>query len=267
MQNDSGGARLNREPKAGKDKAVVLALLLALGASGAAVAADETEEKEKEKSWSDEAELSYVTTGGNSEVQTLAAKNRYKLGFAEDFTFLWKLEALRGKTDGVLTAERYFTDLRLEYAFDHAYVYGSTGRLRDTFAGLRSRTHRSGGIGYKLLDGPASFLKLEAGVNDVEEVYTDSGLNPDRQSTEGRLFGEYAYAFTKKNKFTQSLEFLQDTKDSKRYRANSETALIAALNDRFSIKLSYELRYNRSPVPDTLRRTDRVLSTALVANF
>lgn len=229
----------------------------------AAMAADEA----AEKSWSDEAEFSYVTTGGNADVQTLSAKNRYKLGFADDYTFLWKLEALKGKTDNVLTAERYATDLRLEYAFNHAYLYGNAGWLQDTFAGLDQRTNRGIGGGYKFLDGPASFLKLEAGVNDVEESYTDSALNPDRSTTEGRLFGEYTYAFTKKNRFSQSLELLRDLHDSTRYRANSETALIAALTDRFSVKLSYELRYNHRPVPETLRRTDRVLSTALVANF
>lgn len=254
---------LIRERKPRNDRAVALALCLAFY-TGSAAAADE----DGDKPWSDEAEFSYVTTGGNAKVQTLSAKNLYKLGFAERYTFLWKLEALKGKTDDVLTAERYFTDLRLEYALEkRAYLYGSTGLLQDSFAGLDRRLHRSVGGGYKFLDGPESFLKLEAGVNDIEERYTDSEVNPTRDSTEGRLFGEYVYAFTKKNKFTQSLELLQDTEDSKRYRASSETALITALNDRFSIKVSYQWRYNRTPVPDTLRRTDTVLSTALVANF
>jgi len=255
---------LRKERRSIRNNIVTAALALGLALfAPATLAADEAEEK----AWSDEAEFSYVTTGGNADVQTLSAKNRYKIDFADDYTFLWKLEALKGETDGVLTAERYATDLRLEYAFDHAYIYGNAGWLQDTFAGLDRRAHRGVGGGYKFLDGPTAFLKAEAGVNDVRESYTDSAMNPDRHSTEGRLFGEYTYAFTKKNRFSQSLELLRDLSDSTRYRANSETALIAALTDRFSIKLSYELRYNHRPVPETLRRTDRVLSTALVANF
>lgn len=259
---------LDRERQSRVDRVITLALglWLVLCAPLTAAAEEKGEEKE-EKPRSDEAEFSYVTSSGNAKVQTLSTKNRYQLEFADHYTFLWKLQALKGKTNGALTAERYFTDLRLEYAFDHAYVYGNAGWLQDTFAGLDRRVNRGFGGGYKFLDGPVAFFKLEAVLNEVDESYTDSASNPDRSSTEGRLYGEYTHAFTKKNRFSQSLELLRDLHDSTRYRANSETALIAALNDRFSIKLSYELRYNNKPVPETLLKTDRVLSTALVANF
>lgn len=218
------------------------------------------------KPWSDEAELSFVSTGGNSDVETLSAKNLYKLKFAESYTFIWKLEALNGKTDNILSAERYFADLRLEYAFsERAYSYINTGWLQDSFAGLDSRVNFSLGGGYRLLDGPDSFFKLEAGANNVKESYTTEA--PDRRFTEGRLFGEYIYHFTEKNKFSQSLESLHDLSDSERYRLNSETALWAALNDRFSLKISYQIKYNHRPVLDTLDKSDTILSTAIVANF
>jgi putative salt-induced outer membrane protein len=218
------------------------------------------------KPWSDEAELSFVSTGGNSDVQTLSAKNLYKLEFYENYVFIWRLEALNGKTDDVLSAERYFTDLRLEYSLsERAYLYANTGWLRDTFAGLDARTNLSAGGGYRFLDGPDSFFKLEAGVNSVKESYTVEADN--RRSTEGRVFGEYVYHFTKKNKFSQSIESLHDFSDSERYRLNSDTALTAALNNRFSLRISYQIKYNHRPVPATLERSDTVVSTAIVANF
>jgi putative salt-induced outer membrane protein len=224
--------------------------------------ADETQGKP----WSDEAELSFISTGGNSDVETLSAKNLYKLKFAESYTFIWKLEALHGKTNDTLSAERYFTDLRLEYAFsERAYSYTSTSWLQDTFAGLDSRVNFSVGGGYRFLVGPESFFKLEAGVNNVKESYTTE--EPDRRFMEGRLYGEYIYHFSEKNKFSQSIESLHDFSDSDRYRLNSETALTAALNDRFSLKISYQIKYNHQPVPATLDKSDTILSTAIVANF
>lgn len=224
----------------------------------------------KEKPWSDEAQLSFVATGGNSDVETLSAKNLYRLNFASNYTFLWRAEALNGRTNDVLSAERYFTDLRLEYAFsEHAYLYANTGWLRDTFAGLDARTYLSSGGGYRILKGPDSFLKLEGGANVAKESYPGFGSEDEssRRFTEGRLFMEFTYLFSEKNKFTQSLESLHDFSDSERYRVNGETALTAALNSRFSLRVSHQVKYNHQPVPVTLNKTDTVLSTAIVANF
>lgn len=227
-------------------------------------------DKLPDKPWSDEAQLSFVATGGNSDVETLSAKNLYKLKFAENYTFIWRAEALNGRTNDVLSAKRYSTDLRLEYAFsEHAYVYTNTGWLRDSFAGLDARTYLSAGGGYRLLNGPKSFLKLEAGANVAKESYEASAFEAEssRRFTEGRTFAEYVYLFTEKNKFSQSLESLHDFSDSDRYRLNSETALTAALNSRFSLRISYQIKYNHQPVPATLARSDTVLSSAIVANF
>lgn len=217
------------------------------------------------KSWSDDAELSYVATTGNSNVSTLAAKNLFTLKFAEHLTFLWKLEALKGKSDGVLTAERYFTDLRLEHAYtERAYTYVNTGWMSETFAGVDRRVNAGFGGGYIFLNGPQSFLKSEAGINAVKESYID---NTDRSFTEGRVFGEYVYAINKKNKFSQSIEYLRDFNNSENYRYNSETAIKVAMNSNLSLKVSYLIKYDHEPTPITLDKRDTIISTALVASF
>ncbi len=226
-----------------------------------AVVAQETDNK----SWSDSAELSYVSTAGNASVETLAAKNLYTLKFAEHLTLLWKLEALNGKSGGTLTAERYFTDLRLEHAYSQrAYSYINSGWMSDTFAGVDKHVDAGLGGGYKLLIGPKTFLKSEAGLSAVSETYTD---NTDRRFTEGRVFGEYVYAFTKKNKFSQSIEYLYDFDNSGNYRYNSETAISANMTDNLSLKVSYLIKYDHEPIPATLDNKDTIFSTAIVASF
>lgn len=223
------------------------------------------EKKEEKKNWSDEAQLAFVDTGGNTEVTSLAAKNLLKYKFSDEFQASWVVSALYGKTDGTKTAERYASELRLDYTFSgEIYAYLIGGWLQDEFAGFDSRYYVGPGIGYKLFTGPKHFLLGEVGLNYTMDDYTDG---TDDKYLEGRLFGKYEYAFTEKNRFSQSLEFLQDFSDSDNYKVRSETAVISALSDFLSLKASYIVLYNNRPVPSTLDDTDTMLAVSLVVTF
>jgi putative salt-induced outer membrane protein len=219
----------------------------------------------EEKKWSDEAELSFVDTGGNTEVTTLSAKNLLKCKFTDKLQGGWKLGALYGKSDGEKNAESYSTELRMDYMLtERFYSFALAGFLRDEFAGIDSRYYVGPGIGHKFLIGPEHHLVGEAGVNWVKEEYTD---HTDEAFIEGRAFTQYEYAFTDKNRFSQSLEYLYDFEDSDNYNLNSETALISALSDYLSLKASYVVKYDHEPVPETVDTTDRILALTLVVNF
>jgi len=97
--------------------------------------------------------------------------------------------------------------------------------------------------------------------NYVSDTYTDA---TDRDYPEGRAFGKYTYAFTDKTRFSQSVEFLDDLKDTAKYRLNSETAIITSLGGNLSLKTSYLVGYVREPVPDTLEKTDSLVLVTLV---
>jgi putative salt-induced outer membrane protein len=219
----------------------------------------------EEKRWADEAELSFVSTGGNTEVVSLSGKNLLKYTLTDKLLGTWRLGALYGETDNVKTAERYFTDLRLDYSFSaKIYFFGMGGWLQDEFTGIESRYFIGPGAGYRFLTGPKHFLDAEAGINFVTEDYTN---NTEEEFLEGRLYGLYQYSFSEKNKFSQSLEFLYDFDDSDNYRINSETAFITALSNYLSLKTSYEIKHDNEPVPATLKETDTILSVTLVVNF
>jgi putative salt-induced outer membrane protein len=219
----------------------------------------------EEKKWADEAELSFVSTGGNTEIVSLSGKNLLKYTFTDKLLGTWRLGALYGETDNVKTAERYFTDLRLNYLFsDKIYFFGMGGWLQDKFSGIESRYFIGPGAGYRFFTGPKHFLDAEAGINFVTEDYTN---NTEEDFLEGRLYGLYQYLFSEKNKFSQSLEFLYDFDDSDNYGINSETAFITALSNYLSLKTSYEIRHDNKPVPATLKETDTILSVTLVVNF
>ena len=220
---------------------------------------------EEKKKWADQAELTLVDTGGNTDVTSLAAKNLLKYTFSKNLLGSWKLAALYGKTDGVKNAENYATEFRMNYTYtDKIYLAGIGGWSKDKFAGIDSRYYIGPAIGYKYLSGPKHFLTGEAGINYVMEEYID---DTDSSYLQGRLFGVYEYAFAKKNRFSQSLEYLHDFSNSDNYNINSETASISAISDSFSLKASHLIKYDNKPVPSTLDDTDSILSVALVANF
>lgn len=221
------------------------------------------------KKWKDEAQLAYVKTGGNTEVTLLSAKNLLTYQATEKIKLDWSALArfseteVNGNTDK--SAERYATDLRLEYAItEHFYTAAHGGWLRDKFAGIDDQYYIGPILGYKLLIGPKHFLKAEAGVDYVKEDYVD---NTDDDYMRGRALGEYAFALTEKTRFSQSLEYLHDFDNSDNYNVNSETALITALSDKLSLKTSYVVNYDNEPVPKDLDDTDTTLAATIVVNF
>lgn len=219
---------------------------------------------EEAKHWHNDAELSFVDTGGNTEVTTLSAKNTLTVPIREKTNGTWKLGALYGKSDGTKNAERYSTELRVDHAYDERiYSFGYAGWLKDRFAGIDRRLYLGGGGGYHVRTGPNHFLLGEAGLTYTTEDYADG---TDNEFPGGRLFGKYEYRFHEKNRFVQELEWLPDLSEIDNWNLNSETAVISALNSRLSLKASYRIQYDNEPVGN-LKKTDRTLGITLVMNF
>lgn len=218
----------------------------------------------QEKKWSDQAEMSYVQTGGNTDVMNLSLKNTLKYDFVESVRATWRLGALKGEADGIKNAESYFTDLRVDKSYnEQIYSFGIAGWTRDRFAGVDDRYHMGLGGGWKFLTGPKHFFVGELGATYTSEKYLDE-TNKDYLGS--RVFSQYEYAFTEKNRFSQSLEYLYDFDDAKNYNVNSETALIAALNGNLSLKMSCVVKYDHVPV-DALKKTDTIAAVTLVVNY
>jgi len=120
------------------------------------------------------------------------------------------------------------------------------------------------GVGYEFFAGPKHYLSAEAGINYTKEEYTD---NTEKDYAGGRTFTKYEYAFTEKNRLSQSAEFLYDFDDSENYTIISETAAKSALTNSLSLKASYIVTYDNQPIPETLEETDTILALTLVINF
>lgn len=240
-------------------KKTIIAIVMSI------LACSMSEANTEQKNWSDEAELSYVETGGNTDTSTFALKNELQVKLAEKSSASWKLGALSNTSDGVRNAEAYYMELRGDHLFtERVYLYLKTGWEKDTFAGLDSRLYGGPGLGYKILTGPKHLLFAEAGLNYVNEKYTN---NTEDDFISDRFFGKYEFVFSETNKFSQSLEYLCPLEESADYNVISETAVTSALAANYSLKASYTVKYDTLPVPNTLDNTDTVFGTALVATF
>jgi putative salt-induced outer membrane protein len=221
--------------------------------------------EDKKKPWNNQAELSFVSTSGNSDTENLSIKNKFEFQSSEKIKLVWKVSALRGEADGVSSSESYATSLRGDYKYSEPiFIFLDTGWEQDKFAGTKSKINVGPGVGYKLLTGPKHTLTTEAGGNYVTEKNTDG---TDNSYANGRLFSEYGYQFNKDSKFAQTLEYLHDFDNSSNYNANSETSVTTAFTDIFSIKIGYTVKYDNEPLSSAFTKTDTVLSTSILANF
>jgi putative salt-induced outer membrane protein len=213
--------------------------------------------------WERKAELSFVSTGGNTDTQSL--------GLGASVVFRppkWTTEArtafVRNETDSMETAKSWIFDFREARALsERAEVFGRYGYLTDRFAGIEHRNTIDGGVGYKLLLGPVHTLRVDGGLG-----YTSEGrVTGESQSFALVNIGSaYKWQFSKTADLTDSAVLTESLENHDEWRFTNAIALSAALTRIFSLKLSNDLKFNNSPVPG-FEKTDRVTSAAIVAKF
>lgn len=212
-----------------------------------------------------EAELSYLETKGNTETISFNAKNTLTWAVNDKMNVIWQLAGLYSESDKTKNGEKYSTELRGDYLLTEKF-YSSFigGALKDEFAGVDAKYYVGPACGYKILNGPNHTFITEAGVDYVMEEYVDE---TDEDFFQGRVLARYEFAFQKKNKFFQTVEYLINFEESDDYQVKSETAVVYSFNDSVSLKTSYEVKYDHLPVPETLDDTDTTLSTTLIVNY
>jgi len=219
----------------------------------------------EEKRWNDEAEFSFVNTGGNAEMKTLLAKNTFWYKFSEKNETKWDFSALYGEAQGEKTAEEYYTNLYgYHYATERFYLMAIAGWLKNEFSGLDPRVYIGPSLGYKFLSAPRHNLLGEAGVEYVYDQYID---DTKKEYLRGRIYGKYSYKFSDKNIFYQEIALLPGFDEGDNYYIISNTELVTTLTSLFALKLGYEVRYNNRPIPSDLDKTDTIFSMRLVVNF
>ncbi len=229
---------------------------------GTAVA-EETKVPPPPPLWSGKAEVSFVSTSGNSDTQTLGAgaEVEYQPG-------VWsgkaKVDYIRSEADGKENARSLAFLLRGARKLSaRLEAYAQGGYLKNTFAGIDRRLSGESGLAYELLPPGPHSLKAQAGFGYTGERRVDA---PDRSfaSASGGLL--YKWTFSKTADFSNEASYTQDLKSSSDWRFADTAAVSAGLTTIFSLKASWTLTKANDPPPG-FRKTDTITKAALVAKF
>jgi putative salt-induced outer membrane protein len=213
--------------------------------------------------WSGSAELSFLSTSGNTTTSSLGS------GLEVDYkpapwTVIFKAGYLRASTDGVTTVEQLNASLKgIRDLTPRVDVFAGGAYLRNRFAGIESLISGEGGVGYKILVSPAHTLRGELGLGYTRE---NQLVGDNRRYATARAGLGYKWAFSRTAVFTNEMSYLRDLSDANNWIFSDKAAIAAALTATFSLKASYTVLYNHEPVP-TFKRTDTATAVALVAKF
>lgn len=220
-------------------------------------------EEPAKKKWKNIAELSFVSTNGNTQSSASSAKDTY--------TYQWTrtmLELIAGgvgaKTDGHTTAEEYYASEKVAYLIsDRNYVFEKGRWDRNRFAGIQDRYDAGAGLGRQIIKTDKDNLNGELGGGYISE---DRTVGPTNNFASGRAYTKYLHIFTPTATFSQDIEYLHNFDKGDDFRVNTETALISALSANLSLKVSYVWKHVGEP-PVGFGRNDTTTSVSLLATY
>ncbi len=237
---------------------LVLAASFLMFANAAAFAA------EGEKPWKETAEISAVSTNGNSKATTISGKNT--------FTYKWqkaKFEANAGglgsESNDRTTAEQYFANEKLTWdLIGRNYTFERFGWDKDRFAGIRNRYDISAGLGRHFFEEKArNQFMLELGGGYINE---ERPTPPRNEFGSGRAYAKYEFKISETSLLSQDGEVLHNFKDSDDYRLTTISAIQVAISTHLSLKASYTWKRVGKP-PLGFVRDDTITSLALIVNY
>jgi putative salt-induced outer membrane protein len=217
--------------------------------------------------WFGKVDFSFLSTSGNTDTTSIGGG--LELNFnPKPWLFTLKGAYLKSATDGVTTAEATALSLRGSRDLtDRIDVFVGAGYLRNRFSGIDNMYNFDAGAGYKLLKGPAHFLRAEAGVGyTIEEDIILGILVPSRNYATARAALNYKWQFSKTAAFTNDFTFLLDLDQTSNWFITDKAAITASLTSVFALQASWTLLFRNQPVPG-FGSTDTATAFGVVAKF
>ena len=213
--------------------------------------------------WSGTAEVSLIATSGNSDTRTFGLGGEVTYA-PSTWRWLGRASYVEAEADDQLRARAQSAMVEMSRAVSgRLEVYGRAGYLRDLFAGVERRLTTEGGLAYTAIATEPHSLRLLAGFGFTGEQRV-AGDDPSLRSANAT--GRYTWAVTETSALRDEASFVAGLNSGDDWRFTNEVSATAALSTRLSLKVSHKLSYLNRPVPG-FRKTDAILSAAMVANF
>jgi len=215
------------------------------------------------KSVSLTAGLGYVSSAGNSEVQTLSVTDKL-VGRNGKWLLTQDGDALWGTNAGVENAGRYLFGLRGDREVSKRMaIYGLAAWRRNVFGGVSRQFEEGVGLAYHAIVPNPQLLDFEAGVGLLQRRNT---LGQDESFSTGRLGAVYRYFFKEKTYFDVQGVYLANFETTDDYEWDSKLSLVAPLSNTFAMKLGYTYHFRNVP-PAGIEQWDSTFSAAIQATW
>jgi putative salt-induced outer membrane protein YdiY len=208
-------------------------------------------------------DLGYVSTAGNSDIQTLTATDKleYTSGkwlFTQDGGAVW------GTDSGVENAGRYFVGLRADRALsERISAYGLATWRRNTYAAISRQFDEGVGLVFHALIPNPQQLDLEAGAGLSQRLNT---LGVQDEFGTARFAALYRYYFQEKTYFEGNGIYLANLKHSDDYEYDARASLVAPLSGLLAVKLGYLYHYRNAP-PVGFKQWDSTFAAGIQIAF
>lgn len=243
-------------------KRIAIAVIAALSA-GAAQA------EESASRWSGESELGYIWKSGNTDSETLNAKQ--KLVYTnKPWVNTLTLTATNTSSDKVRSGERYYAVDQVDYFMtERTYGFGRASWEKDRFSGYDYRGTWVLGVGHQFVNNASFILKGEVGVGEsIDKEKEDLNVVPvitgERHNNAlGYLSESLVW------KFSSSAELGQDLRvEHTKYNTNSRFDIYvkSTLVNNLALKVAYGMRYN-TDVPEGTNHKDEEVTVTLSYSF
>ena len=209
-------------------------------------AAEVVEEKKPE--WEGSAGMGFALTKGNSDTMLINVRgdaekkwDKNELRFGASGTY--------GENDGDRNNEQARGTAQYNRIFgdkDRWYGYARLEGMYDGIADLDGRITIGPGIGYYFIKDKKKSLSGEAGPSAVFEKY--SGEDWETYLTL-RLAERFEYKFNDTAKLWQSVEYLPDVSDTKRFIVNAEIGVETTITKDWALRVMLQNSYNNEPSP------------------
>lgn len=214
--------------------------------------------------WTNESELGILIAKGNSNSQSLTAKETAGYILNEDSSLKFTGRYLQTKISDIENARFWSAGLRYDRAINYRLGF-YVGEMveSDKYAGYNQKYNSDIGLKYSIERGPKFTWDAEAGYRyTVEKQLT--GL--DKKLHYLRGYTEAVKIWSESVSTKLWFEYLPNLTTGTDYQMNTELSVTAVLNNMFAIKTGYLLRYDNLPNPGAVK-TDTLLTTSLVAKF
>jgi putative salt-induced outer membrane protein len=224
--------------------------------------------------WIGKGQFGFLDSHGNSDAESINGNldmTRYDGAWKNEFY----VGGLYGKSNGVVSAERWETRLQSNYTISgDLFAFGGFRYEHDMFDGFQYQGSVTGGLGYKFLNTDDDKLSAQIGAGyrrlRPEDIYKD----PDGQvylrvvhDAMGEAIGtasvDYSHAFTKSTNLSN--KFLVEA-GSDNTMLHDEIALTVKMSEKLALSVGYGITKNSNP-PPTIDKLDTVATVNLVFSF